>query len=51
MKSTEIPSYSKEEQKMLFSYFDTVLVDFDSLLEMKKIKDQLIKATKKSGNK
>lgn len=51
MKVSERPSSTKDEQGTLFSYFDTVWVDFDSLPEVKKVKKPAQKRTKKNGNK
>lgn len=52
MRVSEMPNATKkEEQNLLFSYYDVVLVDFDSLPEVKKIKKPIPKGTKKPGNK
>lgn len=56
LKSTDMivantPKSTKEEQRMLFSYLDTVLVDFDKLEELKKEKKPAQKRNKKPGNK
>jgi hypothetical protein len=51
MRTQSIPMYTQEEQKVLFTYFDTVLIDFDSEVELKKIKDHIKRGNKKPGNK
>lgn len=43
----------REKHELLFTYFDTVMVDFDNEVEMKKIKEivQEKKPNKKQKNK
>jgi hypothetical protein len=51
MRRPEVIPFSMEEQKVLFMYYDTVLMDFDAVSELKKVKSRLKKAIKKPGNK
>lgn len=51
MTNLKEPNYSKEDQTILYSYFDTVWIDFDMLSELKKVKGQVKKRSKKPGNK
>jgi hypothetical protein len=51
MSITKVPQHTKKEQQLLFSYFDTVFIDFDLEVDLKKIKDQIKMGNKKPGNK
>jgi hypothetical protein len=50
MTLSEMPAYTKEQQEQLFSYLDAVIIDYDNLGELKKMKINK-KGIKKPRNK